>query len=145
MDLLSEINEHWGWTGLKAIKIVGKNEFGNLLMEHEDGSFWRICPEELTCEVVAKDAGEFSQLIQSECFKLDWEMSELVELARRKLGTVAAGCVYYLVIPSALGGQYEATNIQTVPLRELIDLSGNMALAVKDLPDGAQIELRISD
>ncbi|WP_054005652.1 T6SS immunity protein Tdi1 domain-containing protein [Cypionkella psychrotolerans] len=145
MDLLSEISEHWGWSGLKAIEIAGQNEFGNFLIEHEDGSFWRICPEELGCEVVAKNAGEFSRLTKNHDFLLDWEMSELVELARRNLGALEAGWVYYLVIPSVFGGEYEATNIRAVPLGELIEFSGNWALAVKDLPDGVQVEVRIID
>ena len=145
MDLLRELNEYWGWTGLKAVEIVGKNEFGNFLVKHEDGSFWRICPEELVCNIVANNAYDFFKLIEDQDFQLDWEMFELVELARRNLGALEAGWVYYLVIPSVLGGQYEAANIRSVPLRELIHLSGNLALTIKDLPDGAQIALQIID
>lgn len=48
-------------------------------------------------------------------------------------------------IPSILGGQYEEGNIGTVSLGELIRASGDLALQVKDLPDGAQVKLSIVD
>ncbi len=140
---LSDINRAWGWTGLIADEIVGLNEFGNFLVKDVNGCFWRICPEELFCRVVAKNSHEFSQLVNSENFKADWEMENLVTLARQHVGSLKGGWVYYMVIPATFGGPYEATNIRSVPLGELIDFAGDWARETDNLPDGAQIEMRV--
>ena len=145
LDLLSRINEHWGWTGLKGIEIVRCNEFGNFMILGEDKAFWRICPEELTCEVVAVNRSDYLQLVESEDFLPDWSMDGLVGLARKHSGTLKKGWAYYLVVPAVLGGRYDEVNIRSVPLEELIEHSGDWALAIKDLPDGAQIEFRVID
>ncbi len=82
MSYLKDINDAWSWTGLKAEEIVGSNEFGNLLLRDTEECFWRVCPEELTCEIVAQSLSSFSQLIDNDDFILDWEMVNLVKLAR---------------------------------------------------------------
>ena len=143
--LLEIVNASWGWIGLNAVEIVGRNAFGNLLVVDDAGKYWRICPEELSCEVVSDDAAEFSSLVESEEFQVDWEMSRIVELAKANLGEIPSGRVFYLVIPGIFGGPYDETNIKSVPLGELISFSGYWAEEIKDLPDGAQIKLRIID
>lgn len=142
---VGDINRAWDWTGLTAHEIVRSNEFGNLLIKDVNSHFWRICPEELSCEVVARNSVEFDQLVNSADFKFDWEMERLVKLARHNFGSLKSGWVYYLVIPAIFGGKYEASNIRSVPLEKLIALSGVYAMETKDLPDGAQIELRVVD
>jgi hypothetical protein len=72
-------------------------------------------------------------------------MSNLVKLARKNFGRLRNGWVYYLVIPSVFGGQYDVSNIRPVPIEELIEHSGDWAFFIKGLPDGAQILLRVID
>ena len=143
--LLEIVNASWGWVGLNAKEIAGRNAFGNLLVVDDAGKYWRICPEELSCEVVSDNAAEFSSLVKSEEFQIDWEMSRIVKLAQASLGKIPNGRAFYLVIPGIFGGAYDETNIKSVPLEELISFSGYWAEEIKDLPDGAQIKLRIID
>ncbi|MEJ6401463.1 T6SS immunity protein Tdi1 domain-containing protein [Yoonia sp. 2307UL14-13] len=144
-SIIHKINEHWGWTGLNATEIVGRNEFGNFLVLDQNQAVWRICPEELDCAMVAENSQDYLQLIEDEDFQVDWNMSNLVKLACQNLGSLKEGYAYYLVIPGVLGGEYDASNIRSVPIEELIEHSGDWALAIRDLPDGAQIELRLID
>jgi hypothetical protein len=143
MNILGKIQKHWGWTGLKGIEIVGRNEFGNILVSDENQAYWRISPEDLICEIVAENPDDYFKLIEDEAFQVDWKMSNLVELAREHLGSLKQGWAYYLVVPATFGGRYDATNIRSAPLDELIGHTGDWALAIKDLPEGAQIELRV--
>jgi len=145
MDLLQHVQQHWSWTGLEPKELVAQNEFGNLIIKDIRARYWRICPEELSCEIVADDGEEFSELVETEDFQIDWEMSQLVELARQELGSLTDSRVYYLVIPAVLGGAYVASNIRTVEIKELISLTGGWAEEIKDLPDGAQIKLKVID
>jgi len=72
-------------------------------------------------------------------------MQALVEKAQEHLGPLTEGRKYCLVTPGVLGGEYAISNIKTVPLIELIRFSGDLANQIKDLPDGAQVQLKVVD
>lgn len=93
--MLAKINKHWGWSGLNGVEIVDHNEFGNILVMDEKKVCWRICPEELSCDVVARDPFELARLVEDQVFLADWNMSNHVEIARRHLGRLKEGWVYY--------------------------------------------------
>jgi hypothetical protein len=70
-------------------------------------------------------------------------MARLVELARQKLGPLPQGRCYCLKLPAILGGSYEATNLGTISLDELISFSGDMAEQIKDVPDGGPVDIKV--
>ena len=72
-------------------------------------------------------------------------MKNLVDQARKKLGDLEEGYKYHLVISGVLGGAYDISNIAKAPFVELIRLSGDIALQIKDLPDGTKVELEVVD
>ena len=86
--MLTTIRESWGWTGLEPVAVTATNAFGNVIVRAADGAYWRICPEELSCEVVARNDTEFDALYSDEDFQLDWQMERLVQVARATLGPV---------------------------------------------------------
>jgi hypothetical protein len=49
------------------------------------------------------------------------------------------------VIPGVLSGSYEVSNIKSAPLAELVRFSGDLGRQIRDLPDGADIELKVVD
>ncbi|MFZ1727896.1 MAG: T6SS immunity protein Tdi1 domain-containing protein [Albidovulum sp.] len=145
MELVAEINQSWGWIGLDAVEVVGQNAFGNLLIKDKAGAYWRLCPEELSCELVASSNEELAELLADCEFLLDWDMEELITAARLKVGLLDHGQVYCFVPPPVLSGSYDDQNIVTIPLRELVRLSGDIAAQIRDLPDGTIIELDVID
>ena len=145
MSIIQEIRESWGWVGIKPVEIVGENDFGNLMIEDAEGKYWRLCPEDAYCEVIANTRNDLIRLSSDQEFLEDWCMEALVEQAREKLGELPEGTKYCLVIPSVLGGEYAISNIKTVPLVELVRFSGEVAKQIHDLPDGAEIQLRVVD
>jgi len=40
-------------------------------------------------------------------------------------------------------GEYSGSNVKVAPLLEIIRFSGDLGKQIKELPDGAQIELRV--
>lgn len=145
MDLISEIRGAWGWVGIDPQEIVGENEFGNLIIKDTDGKYWRMCPEDVYCKIVANNRDELDKLSQDQGFLADWYMTALVDQAKVSVGPLADGRKYCLAIPGVLGGAYDSSNIKSVPLVELIRLSGDIGKQIRDLPDGAQIELKVVD
>jgi hypothetical protein len=145
MELIAIVEHAWGWTGLKPEQIVGENDFGNLMIKDVAGRYWRLCPEDLYCGVIASDRAELDQLARDQAFLQDWYMEELVHQARERLGALPPGSKYCLKIPGTLGGEYGGDNLAIISHDELISASGHIALQIKDLPDGAKITLSVVD
>jgi hypothetical protein len=141
--VLETIRKAWGWIGLEPAEVVAANAFGNLIVRAADTVYWRICPEEWSCEPICENADEYAKLTKDDEFRDDWEMKPLADVARDKFGQLTEGRCYCLKIPAVLGGEYDADNFGTIALDELIAFSGDMANQIKDLPDGAEIELKV--
>jgi hypothetical protein len=127
MSTIDEINAAWGWVGLSAVEVLGENPFGNLIIRDKEGRYWRLRPQDLSCETVAQDHAALNALSYNQAFLSDWYMPELVRLAESTLGPLSDGRKYCLKIPSVLGGNYGCDNLATVPLVELIRFSGDGA------------------
>ncbi|MGO3128497.1 MAG: T6SS immunity protein Tdi1 domain-containing protein [Luteimonas sp.] len=145
MELIAIVEEGWGWTGLKPEQIVGDNDFGNLMIKDQSDRYWRLCPEDLYCKVIADSRAELDQISQDQEFLHDWHMIELVQQARERLGPLRPGFKYCLKIPGTLGGEYGGDNLATISLAGLVAASGDIAQQIEGLPDGAQVKLSIVD
>lgn len=140
--MIEEIRKNWWWVGINPIDVVCENEFGNLLIKDAEGKFWRLCPEELYCKVIAQNRVELDELNHDQEFLHDWYMKSMVERAEAELGTLPEGKKYCLKIPAVLGGEYDIPNFGVCSLTELIAFSGYLAKEIKDLPDGAKIKFK---
>ena len=145
MELIAIVEGAWGWTGLKPQQIVGDNDFGNLMIKDLNGRYWRLCPEDLYCKVIANSKAELDQLSHDQEFLQDWYMTELVQQARDRLGSLRPGFKYCLKVPGTLGGEYGGDNLATISLGGLVTASGDIARQIEDLPDGAHVKLSIID
>ncbi|NRB80016.1 MAG: DUF1851 domain-containing protein [Saccharospirillaceae bacterium] len=145
MSIIKIISQAWSWTGINPEKVIGKNHFGNLMVKDTDGKFWRICPEELYCEVIAESKEELDVISKDQDFLEDWHMRNLVELAETRFGELEDDRNYCFVTPGSLGGEYGISNIRVSPLSEIIGLSGDIARQIKDIPDGEKIDIEFTD
>ena len=144
-EILSAIKLSWTWVGIRPRKLCWVNKFGNIILQDEGGCYWLLRPEELSCEIIAWTEEEMAKLWKNADFILDWEMVALVEIAEEKLGANNTDRCFYFIRSPVLGGDYHVENMQTIPLLELIAFSGDMAEQIKDLPDGSQIKLVITE
>ena len=140
--MLAEINNSWNWKGFIATEIIRTNEFGNVIFKTEKGEFWRLCPEEISCEKIAKNESELNKISTESEFIEDWEMTNLVEFAKSELGKLENNQKYCLKLAAVIGGQYEKSNLGKISFSELISLSGNLGYQIKDLKDGKKITLK---
>lgn len=145
MSVINQIRAAWSWVGIDPVEVVGENDFGNLIVKDTSGRYWRLTPEECSCEVVASNRDDLDILSKSQEFLRDWNMSALVDYAFKTHGVLSEGRKYCLKIPGVLGGEYGGDNIATISLDELIGASGHIAKQIKDLPDGSQIKLKVTD
>lgn len=145
MELTELILAAWGWSGIEPARVVGENAFGNLVVQDRQGRYWRICPEDLYCTVVATNRAELDALFEDRAFLEDWSMEALVEQAERRLGPLGPGRKYCLKLPGVLGGEYGGDNLASLMLGELISVSGHIARQVHGLPEGTHVQLRITE
>ena len=145
MNIIDAIKESWSWAGIEPAEVVGENDFGNLMIRDVQGRYWRLCPEDVYCKIVAQNHAELDELSTNQDFLADWYMTALVKQAKEKLGTLPQGRKYHLAIPGILNGAYNAENIRTISQFEQIRFSGDIGKQIKKLPDGAKIQLKVVD
>jgi hypothetical protein len=145
MQLLDEVRRAWGWVGIEPVELIDDNDFGNLILKDVRGQYWRLCPEDLYCEVVASSREELDRLSKDQEFLGDWYMRGLVDQAFQRLGALSPGRKYCLKVPGVLGGEYGGDNLATISLNQLIRASGHIAQQIADLRDGASVKLSITD
>ena len=138
MTLVDAVRTAWSWCGIEPVEVVGENDFGNLMVKDVHGKYWRLCPEDLSCTVVAENREELDALSKDQEFLRDWHMSALVDYAYERLGVLPDGRKYCLKIPGVLGGEYGGDNVATIGLEELIGTSGHLAKQINRLPRGRQ-------
>jgi hypothetical protein len=143
--IIEEVQQAWGWIGIEAEEVVRENDFGHLIVKDKRGSYWRISPEELSCEVLARNRGEFDAFSLDQSFVADWSMRALLEQAEARLGPLVPGRKYCFKIPTVFGGEYRGENLATISLIELIRVSGDLARQIKDMPDGTPVRLKMVD
>jgi hypothetical protein len=120
MDAIQIIKKYWGFTGIRPAQIIERNLFGNLIIEDSSGRFWRICPEEFSCNVIAKNGKEFKQLFEDAEFKKDWDMTGFAIIAANQFGEPDGEQCYHFIKP----GDYSVENIGITTMADLITDSG---------------------
>jgi len=142
--MITEINKAWSWKGFNGTEIIRTNDFGNVIFKTDKNEYWRICPEEISCEKIAKSESEFDRLSTDSEFIEDWQMTNLVNIAKSEIGELEENQKYCLKMPAVIGGEYEKSNIGKISFTELISFSGDLGFQIKDLKDGQKIKFNIS-
>ena len=144
MDLTSTIAAAWGWVGLEPRLVVDENDFGNLIVEDVKGRFWRICPEELYCRLVADTRSELDAMASDQAFS-----TRLVHGRSGGGSTFESGFPSPRVQVQSQGAVYLGRNptlrttSRRLPLRELVSFSGDVARQIEGVPEGAQVKFTI--
>ena len=145
MPLIQAIRDSCGWVGIDPVEVVGTTAFGNVMIKDTQGRYWRLCPEALYCEVIAQTRAVLDEVSRDQAFLRDWYLQPMVEQAEEALGPLAPGQVYHWVISPVLGGEYVIDNVRCLDHVEQLRFCGDLAREIKDLPDGAQVKLRLVD
>ena len=143
--MLATIACAWRWLGVQPVSLSAENSFGNVIFGDVAGQYWRICPEELSCSVIANDEAGLQRLWLDDEFVRDWQMKIPLGIAEDVLGIPSDGRCYCLKIPGPLGGNYTAENFGFICRKELISFAGEVARQIDSLPNGAKIRLRVVD
>jgi len=143
MIALDELRSSWGWAFPAQIDaILDSNRFGNLLVVCqesiyrivvEDSAVVRLCPE-----------GQYGDLWQDAGFVKDWTCERWLASFASARGDIPDGHVISFIVPAILGGKYSPENWRTTPLSEYVQCYGDIARQISLLPDGAQVQIKVS-
>jgi hypothetical protein len=139
--LLDIIREHWSWAVSDPQEVLLINQFGNVIFSDGDGRIWRIRPEELECVQIADNHEAFTARLADSEFLADRKMDALAAIATERFGSQPNGHCFCLKLSGDPEDRYTIENVATIPLRELIRITGNAGCYL-DTSDGGKVERR---
>ena len=144
MTLVEVVNEAWGWTGLTATRIVAQSPMGHLVLSDTEDGFFYLDPDGMAVIPLGHEAEAKAHLASAEAKEL-WSGGALVAEAQKRFGEPPDGSVFTIKPHAMIEGRYEPESLCVMPLDELIRFTGDVAQQIKDLPDGSQIQIEVTD
>lgn len=142
--VLHALNEGWNWCSLRATEIHDISRMGHMLISDEEGCFHYVDTDGMRLIALGDRSAAEAHFAKDEIREI-WEATALVEGAGERLGQPPEGSVFTLSPRHWIDGQYSVDNMVILPLVEIAFLSGDLARQLRDLPDGAQIQIEISE
>lgn len=143
-QVIEALNAEWSWIVPTVRAVMEVSSMGNVLPADDHECYWRICPEELSAEIVARTAAELEYVFADPEAKADWQMSGMVDEMVDIYGELQIGECFGLVIPGVLGGEYSAQNIRRRCLYDYLRFTGDVARQTHKLKDGDKIQFQLA-
>jgi len=105
----------------------------------KDGSVWSFEPETGESEVIASDLEAWSQVVLDDIDVMTGR--PLAIESATTLGALEADRRLVPKLPIVLGGEYELANLYLGDPVEAMRFRGDIALQIRDLPEGAEVDL----
>ena len=141
-SVIEALSEEWSWILPPITQVLAVSSMGNVFLKCNDQTYWRICPEELSADTVARTPEELEALYSDTEYKDDWQMAGLVADMTESYGEPQIGECFGLTTPAVLGGEYSIDNIRRRDLYEYLRFAGDVARQTKDLQDGDTVKLK---
>ena len=144
MSLVDAVNESWGWTGISVTSVRAQSPMGHLVLSDADQQYFYLDPDGMSIIALGDQKAAQVHLDTEEAKEL-WFGGELLTKGIELLGEPDAGSVITLKPLSLLEGAYAPENLCILPIEELIRFTGESAEQLKDLPDGAEFRVEVTD
>ena len=133
------------WTDLLPgdCRVLRVTLFADIVVVDEAGVVHLLEVAAGLAEQIAQSEAEFWKRVATD--EEGWQLRPLVEQCRQAGKVLHAGECYAFTTLPLFGGEYVAENVWTCPWREWFSFTGDIHVQTRDLPDGAQVEIRIID
>ncbi|WP_354329836.1 MULTISPECIES: T6SS immunity protein Tdi1 domain-containing protein [unclassified Undibacterium] len=118
---------------------------GDVFFEVSAGTVWWLSTATGALEQVAESREQFASLLEGDAVD-EWFLPCLVEVLYaqgKQLGEDQ--CYTYAILPIFSEGSFSAENMYPVLAAEHFSMSGHLHESIRKLPDGAQVQVTISD
>jgi hypothetical protein len=133
----------WHWLLPAEFNVWLMNRFGDLVLiaDEEAIFFFDVCNG--TIEQIADNKVDFSQKLDVDDNANIWLMIPLIDQLNAMGLQLSEGRCYSFLTPPILGGEYSVKNTVTLPITEHYGVYASIHDQIKDLPDGAQVVIKV--
>jgi hypothetical protein len=134
----------WRWLlpqGESAVLLMSR--YGDLFLEFDEGGIHMLDVGNGSLEKVAESSPDFWRKINEAESANNWLMIPLVDQLVAAGNVLEPGRCYSFIIPPVLGGEYTVENTVTLKVQEHFGVYASIHDQIKELPDGAQVRLRV--
>ncbi len=117
-------------------------KFGELFVTQQDGKVGMLQVSGFRYEVVAKDATDFREWLVDPDKLSNWFLAPLVDRLEASGRMLEPDKCYSFIQPLGMQGKLTLENVMVIPIREHFGCWGEVFRQIKDLPDGAQVQLK---
>ncbi len=133
----------WEWRLPEPWKPVVCSAIGDIFLKKGNDEVWWLDCGRNMLERIADNEQIFSTLLDADHTEA-WFLPPLVE-ALRQSGKIlsARQCYSFTILPIFAEGKYESQNMHVLPAQAHYCLTADLHRQIRDMPDGAKIELKI--
>lgn len=135
----------WAWLLPSEVTVWLMNRFGDLFLILDDDSVHMLDLGGGSLKRLAENREDFCCQVDEGDNANQWLMVPLVNLVMEAGLRLGPGQCYGYRIPPVLGGGYTVENTAVLPVAEHIAFCGSFHRQIADVPDGAQVALKVLD
>lgn len=138
---LNDILSCWQWRLGDMQAVVTISSLGDLFLLGKDNAVYWLQTDGGDLAKVAEDLQQYQQYLTDEDKIDNWFLPLLVEQLLDAGKTLKGNQVYSFKKPTVLGGDYTIDNIEPTDMSVHFAFSGQISEQIKDLPDGAKVNI----
>jgi Domain of unknown function (DUF1851) len=142
---VESLREHWRWQLGDDWTPLLFSAIGDVFIEVAAGTVWWLSTATGSLEQVAESRQHFAEQLGGERTD-EWFLPGLVDVLRSQ-GKVLGPeqCYTYAILPVFSQGSFSAENMHPVSAAEHFTMSGLIHESIRQLPDGAQAQVTVTD
>jgi len=126
-----------------SARVLRTNLFGDAFVVGDGGAVHMLERAGCSADPIASSEEEFWRKVRDD--PAGWQLRPLADECRRSGLVLGEGqCYAYTSLP-VLGGEYKVENIWVAHWAEWFSFTADIFQQIKDLPDGAKVQLKIVD
>jgi hypothetical protein len=135
----------WSWLLPPEFTVWLVNRFGDLFIVPTDGTVLMLDIGACALTKLAESRDDFVRKIDEAGNADDWMMIPLVNRLTATGAILGTGECYSYKLPPILGGEYTVENTAILKLAEHYGAYGSIHEQLRDIPDGAQVVLKLRE
>ena len=124
-------------------RVLRTSLFGDVFLIDDAGAVHMLERGGCTAGCIASSEEEFWREVQDD--SQGWQLRPLADECRRAGKLLSEGRCYAFTTLPVLGGDYTAENVWVAPWEEWFGLTADVYRLIRDLPDGASIQLKVGN
>ncbi|MCQ9372864.1 DUF1851 domain-containing protein [Methyloversatilis sp. XJ19-13] len=135
----------WGGSIPESFTLWLVNRFGDAFLVVDDGSVHMLDAGAGQISRVADSRDHFAELLDRDDNANNWLMIPLVDKCAEAFPPLQESQCYGFKVPPMLGGKYTLDNVEPTDLSVHYSILADIHRQTKDLPDGTQVKLVVTE